>query len=369
MKPRTVLSLSILAGMFLLPAFASEQDEPVISLPPPLPPAAQEWKDVLTYVGQVGGLHAWTIRHHGGLVFRTPDGVNLILGNIYGSEGQDLTAAYNGMTAYPLSSLMGPVSAAVEPALAVPDNAISADSAPASSLPQAATAVSGEEARPSMPANPFLRARETSGSAGADTPEGASGTADTSAMSALPATGIDQVTLEQIGTETFWMIVGNQDAPAVYALIDPTCPFCGRAMVEMQEAVEKGEIHLRVVLTPFRERKAVELAAAILTDEAPPVAFWRHETEFGATGRDGIAPVEPLELGLEGLGLLEHNVLWMRDRKIPGVPFFAWKEESGWKNAFGVTRPDSFASAVSLPPPDSGFLHFPPGKEVTGATE
>ena len=53
------------------------------------------------------------------------------------------------------------------------------------------------------------------------------------------ASSIDQsVALESIRKDAFWFSVGKRGAPTVYAVIDPDCPFCAKAMTNLKDEVE-----------------------------------------------------------------------------------------------------------------------------------
>lgn len=328
---------------------------------PQLPSILERWSDLLTYAGRVGGLESWTIDGQGGMIMLAPDQATILLGNVFGSRGQDLGAAYSGAPARALSDMIEPTAAPSQPAKPG-DLAASDDARILSLVEEQEQAIS--DADSSLPAI-FREAERFTSS-----PKPAGGVNPLFEMSrenpppaasTLPSDDDGQPVpdLSSVETDAFWMIVGNSEAPAVYVFIDPTCPFCGQAMAGIQKEVEAGKIHLRVILTPFRSKEALDLAAAILTDEQPPVAFWRHEIEKGLYQRNGIEPVPAEKLGRKGIQLLERNVTLMRDLQVPGVPFFLHMEDGKWKPSFGVTASSVFLGADTRPLPDKSYMNFP----------
>lgn len=391
---RASMSLLLMGGLALMitaPSMASEtamaksqaSSAAASRAPGDLPPTLRRWSEKLSYAGNVGGLESWTVSGGADLIMLAPDRSTIFYGQVFGPRGQDIGAAYTGKPPRPLGEAL---SASVSPAAmqaGTSDSGSGADEAGSGITsgrtgmadPEAATepetrilSLAEEEeqaveADSSLPA--IFRAAEESGQE-PKTPEPPAPSATPPVASgASPANANTQAETEQaagfasVEEDAFWMIVGNSAAPAVYVFLDPTCPFCGQAMSTLQEAVESGRIHLRVILTPFRSREALGLAAAILTDKEPPVAFWRHEIEKGLYQRNGIEAAPAEKLGRKGLQLLERNVLMMRDLKIPGVPFFLHKEGEAWLPNFGVTDPSAFEKAEPRPLPEKSYMSFP----------
>ena len=164
------------------------------------------------------------------------------------------------------------------------------------------------------------------------------------------ASPIDQSTaLESIRKDAFWFSVGKRGAPTVYAVIDPDCPFCAKAMTNLKDEVELGKLQLRVVPVHALGERSADLIAAVLTDNEPPVAFWRHEIQKGTFGSSDLAPVDFKSLRPELRAAIESNLALISRLKIEGVPFFAFETSNGPAVYFGVPEPNIFADAL----PDS----------------
>ena len=164
------------------------------------------------------------------------------------------------------------------------------------------------------------------------------------------ASSIDQsVALESIRKDAFWFSVGKRGAPTVYAVIDPDCPFCAKAMTNLKDEVEFGKLQFRVVPVHALGERSADLIAAMLTDKEPPVAFWRHEIQKGTFGSSDLAPVDFKSLRPELRAAIESNLALISRLKIEGVPFFAFETSNGPAVYFGVPGPNIFAEALFDP--------------------
>ena len=162
-----------------------------------------------------------------------------------------------------------------------------------------------------------------------------------------PSRPIDQsIALESIRKDAFWFSVGKRGAPTVYAIIDPDCPFCAKAMTNLKDEVELGKLQLRVAPVHALGERSAGLIAAMLNDEEPPVAFWRHEIQKGTFGASDLAPADFMSLRPELRAAIESNFALISRLKIEGVPFFAFETSDGPAVYFGVPEPDIFAEAV-----------------------
>lgn len=161
---------------------------------------------------------------------------------------------------------------------------------------------------------------------------------------------IDQsIALESIRKDAFWFSVGKRGAPTVYAIIDPDCPFCAKAMTNLKDEVELGKLQLRVVPVHALGERSAGLIAAMLTDEEPPFAFWRHEIQKETFGASDLAPVDFMSLRPELRAAIESNLALISRLKIEGVPFFAFETGDGPAVHFGVPEPNIFADALADP--------------------
>lgn len=159
----------------------------------------------------------------------------------------------------------------------------------------------------------------------------------------------DLYLLDQMRHEGFWFAVGETQAPVVYAFIDPTCPYCARAIVNLKPEIDNGSLQLRVLLAPAINQSAAPLIAAILTAEDPIAAFMTHEAEYAERGSSSLRDVDFGELPPAMNDGVKANYDMIVDNGLPGVPFFAYETLDGIKFLSGVPQPGQFSQAL----PDS----------------
>jgi len=338
-------------------------------------------------VGMVGGLSAWRIPGQDALFFVAPDGQTTIVGYAFGADGLDLGPQLGAQNSLNLSEVLKAqadieaqslMSTATEaPAALPPPPAATSDKVPTLAELQAAldAASSPEEFKQALAgwADGLAAVASATDDVSAPPPAIASSPVTVAPSQApvtvAPAPVQAEVTpvlagdqpmsaadlLEQVRNNTFWFEVGLHTAPTVYAFIDPDCPFCARAMLNLQEKVESGELKLRVMLTPFLGDRSIRYAGSILTSQDPempaPVAFWKHEIER-AYGESSLPPLEDLsQIPGELVDGMDRNLQLMKDSGIGGVPFFVWETQSGARTHFGMAQPDVFSGAINEPSP------------------
>jgi hypothetical protein len=155
----------------------------------------------------------------------------------------------------------------------------------------------------------------------------------------------DQLLIE-MRHDAFWFGIGNHEAPVVYAFIDPTCPYCSKAIVSLGDEVSEGRIQLRVALAPVVNRSAPGIITAILEHAEPPIAFMEHEYSW-ASGRTDLTPGNWDDLPGQMRDGLLHNVDIMKKYEIPGVPFFIFDTADGARIINGVPTPDMVSTAIN----------------------
>jgi len=154
--------------------------------------------------------------------------------------------------------------------------------------------------------------------------------------------------LDEVRHDALWFGIGNHEAPAVYAFIDPACPYCARAIVNIGDAISDGELQLRVVLAPVVSQNSPGLIASILTHEEPPIAFMEHEYAW-AEGRRFLQPAEWTDIPGQVRDGLLYNVELMKKYEIRGVPFFVFDTEEGARVINGVPNISALSTAIEDP--------------------
>lgn len=146
--------------------------------------------------------------------------------------------------------------------------------------------------------------------------------------------------------DTTWFAVGEAGAPVVYAYIDPTCPFCARAVDGLRGKIENGELQLRVILAPLVSAKAPDTIAGIYLNESPVTAFLDHETSIA---KHTTSPVELQDfktLPNQIAAGVRKNYEIVVANGVPGVPFFAFQTEEGPRFFSGVPKAGELDGAL-----------------------
>jgi hypothetical protein len=160
---------------------------------------------------------------------------------------------------------------------------------------------------------------------------------------------LEQTLLEDVRYNALWFSVGYNEAPSVYAFIDPTCSYSARAISALSDQVGAGEIQLRVILAPVLSERSAGLIAGILTDDQPPLAFFDHEVDLAERGRSDLTPAEFSELPGPVQAGIQRNFEMLRDYGIPGVPFFVYETADGARVLSGAPEGISFPGALNDP--------------------
>lgn len=376
--PSLLLQAATLA-LIALPAHAKD------------PPAMLEGIPGVTYEGKIGGMDAWSREGDDTLWLQTADGAHVVAGVLFNKRGVDLGAAIRGQDGVKIEDILGEgpsvesrteTASTDQPATEPPRLSPSADALMASiggdGAEGAASAyLDAQDALSALPQEARTQAlislvqsidaattQEEFNRAVADWQQLVADLVleNTGATVALPA-GTSAVSaedrevvvassedrfLDDLASRTFWFSIGSVGAPTVYAVIDPTCPYCARAMNNMKADVESGNIELRIILAPLISERAPDVIAGILTQEDPVTAFWEHELDFAAGGR-GVDPVSFANLPEDYQGAIRTNYEMAVESDLPGVPYFIYENQSGEQRFSGVPQAGQFGDALALP--------------------
>lgn len=263
------------------------------------------------------------------LVFTTKDGMT-IEGRMLAPDGRDLNAALLGRSRQSvagseqtqLSTHTPAVSSAVRPAppstpkgvssaLMTPQSADTSPTTPDGSAPQAKTAPMPATAR-------------------------------------VPVAKTPAELLQQANDHAIWFSAGKPkpDAPVLYFLADPTCPYCAASTDKLAAKVKSGAIDLRIVLAPILSRQSVYQAASILQSKHPAEDFVSHELEEKGKGDSSLTVLSPKDINPDVVRGLQRNVAWARANNVRGVPFWIYRSRNGVKLAAGLVT-DAIVDAAT----------------------
>ena len=153
--------------------------------------------------------------------------------------------------------------------------------------------------------------------------------------------------LEDVRRNALWFSVGVDDAPAVYAFIDPTCPHSARAVAALADGIDAGRLQLRVALAPVVSDGAGDVIAAIFAADDPAAAFVAHEIRVHETGRSGLKPAALDEMPEALKRGVRRNVDLLASHGVVGVPFFVHPTAAGARIVSGAPDGLAFPGAVS----------------------
>ncbi|WP_411840000.1 hypothetical protein [Paracoccus sp. ME4] len=170
-------------------------------------------------------------------------------------------------------------------------------------------------------------------------------------ISSAPAEPQDDsvMLLSQIRSDGHWFSVGRIGAPTVYAIIDPTCLHCARAVANLAPEIEAGQLDMRVLLAPVVSKAAPGKIAAILLSDDPAQSFLDHEKGYAANGASSLADRDFAELSPEMNEAIRINREIVIENGLPGVPFFAYVTAEGIKFSSGVPDAGKFSGAEPDP--------------------
>lgn len=145
-----------------------------------------------------------------------------------------------------------------------------------------------------------------------------------------------------LSQDSRWFSVGKVGAPVIYIVVDPTCPFCSRALTDMENAVKSGQAELRIVIAPLLSPKSSETIAGILLSDDPDAALFENARARADGQGKTVTPRNLTDLPQDVQADLMHNRQNVIDLGINQIPFFAWETANGYKTLAGVPGADDF---------------------------
>ena len=170
-----------------------------------------------------------------------------------------------------------------------------------------------------------------------------------SVLPVLPGASAAGGGLESFGEDSFWIRLGDGEAPGIFMLADPACPYSARALAELAPDISAGRLHVRLALAPVLSELSRDLSALIMLEAEPAQAAWA--MLLGSAQGAGLPPAAGTggQLGELGDQLLAANLDWMRQRGLAAVPHFVWASGGNWQQRSGVQDPIVFGNADRLP--------------------
>ncbi|MEO0393486.1 MAG: thiol:disulfide interchange protein DsbG [Pseudomonadota bacterium] len=121
---------------------------------------------------------------------------------------------------------------------------------------------------------------------------------------------------------TNWFRLGVPDAPIVYMVHDPNCPWCERAMQHLAPLVGQGQLQMRIIPVGMLAETSLHKSAAIISSPNPGEAMQRYE------GR-AAAPPPAQTVSQDSILLVRQNEQFTRDYELEGTPQFIFRGFDG----------------------------------------
>ena len=125
-------------------------------------------------------------------------------------------------------------------------------------------------------------------------------------------------------------------------VVDPTCPFCSRALTDLEPAVRAGEVQLRIVPAPLLSESAAEVVAGVLLSENPAVALFQNAAAKSGKGGSEVRRRNFSDLPADVQADVSRNRQNVISLGITQIPYFAWETADGFRTMTGVPAEGDF---------------------------
>lgn len=132
-----------------------------------------------------------------------------------------------------------------------------------------------------------------------------------------------------------WVVLGQPDAPVVYAFVDPQCGHCHAFVKSMKPEIQAGRMQLRMVPVGFREETQAQ-AAFLLASPDPQTRWYDH--------LDGKEDALPAKSSINTQGV-QRNLAVMQSWKFDATPMIVYRDK---ENRVKIVRGTPKDSAVFL---------------------
>jgi protein-disulfide isomerase len=258
----------------------------------------------LTSLGTEGGLPAYLGESPNGLTqifYVTPDGAHVVAGVLFDVQGSNITGVQIGEMQRRFEAAQkqlgkAPFSAGAPQAQSKPPaDEPAAPKSSAASTPDAKTAPSSSPAKGADAKSPKAAAdqQEEASKLAAAKPEQQAAVepakfepAVATASAEKYVSGLDRGAVERALNEAAWFRVGAEEAPAIYMVADPQCPFCHAAWGRLKDVVWAKKLQIRIIMIAGL-KGSLPKAISILSRPQPGVPWFEGE---GSTDGVDIKP-------------------------------------------------------------------------------
>ncbi len=140
---------------------------------------------------------------------------------------------------------------------------------------------------------------------------------------------LNNYSLQLLESSDLWFSRGNPEAPYVYVVDDPMCPYCHQQYEVLKNAVDEGKLQIRHLLVGILGEQSQQKANKILESDDPSATFEEHHARFDEGGIEGIAPNYNQKQRIE-----THNEL-MYQLGVRGTPAIFYRDSEGNSHRVG----------------------------------
>lgn len=154
----------------------------------------------------------------------------------------------------------------------------------------------------------------------------------------VPKPNVGQV-VDQLKESRHLVTLGPDEAPTLYAFVDPNCVFCHRFYNDVKPLIEAGKLQVHFVNVAILKASSAGRAAAILEADDPAEAMATNEKDFDEQNEEGgieeaKSPAKDIQQAID-----DHTEL-MQKAGGSGTPTLLYKRDDRWQIKVGLPGQD-----------------------------
>lgn len=139
--------------------------------------------------------------------------------------------------------------------------------------------------------------------------------------------------------KSHWFAMGDNSAPYIYILMNPTCGHCIEYWKQLKPSVDDGNLQVRII--PFGRAEENKISSAALLSNISPAEAWQLFT----TGNGHVVTEDKVVEGTYDK-VAENTALWI-NWKLPTPPFTVYRSPADGKVKVISGQPDNILLLLS----------------------
>lgn len=168
--------------------------------------------------------------------------------------------------------------------------------------------------------------------------------------------------LNLLDHDVAWFSLGANDAPAIYMVADPQCPFCHAALEKLLPLIDDRRVKINIIISDRFESGSNPFAVSLLMQSNPGLTMYNTFSHMVNGVLVPAVPLKPLDASLKDSADAQKadSYVKMNNKFIDnitikgekfGTPFFAYVGKDGvLYSTFGLDDLGSFLSNLPLSP-------------------